>query len=51
MEKQIVQMQSVTLRSRVAPDGFLKVHLPEMVGQEVEAIVVYQVRPVWTMIL
>lgn len=38
-------MQSITLRARVDQDGFLKVRLPEMIDQEVEAIVVYQARP------
>ena len=35
-------MQSITLKSHIGSDGFLKVHLPDIRDTDIEVVIVYQ---------
>lgn len=35
-------MRSITLKSHIGSDGFLKVHLPDMQNTDIEVVIVYQ---------
>ncbi|MDX2213980.1 MAG: hypothetical protein SFY66_11900 [Oculatellaceae cyanobacterium bins.114] len=35
-------MHSITLKSHIGSDGFLKVHLPDMRDTDIEVVIVYQ---------
>lgn len=35
-------MHSVTLKSHIGSDGFLKIHLPDVQDTDIEVVIVYQ---------
>lgn len=35
-------MQSITLKSHIGSDGFLKVHLPDLRNTDIEVVIVYE---------